>query len=416
MFKTKVGYSQNPDACASGAESAAMAQLADAKVGLLFTSCVLDQEAVVKGIRSVAGTHVLGCTSSAAICVKDGYLNSEDGYSGIMSFGGDVEVGVAGAAKGEGECAREIGRKLACEALSQLGGAEPDYFFMTASPAEEEKYIAGIQDVIGDVPVFGGSAADNTVEGKWSIICDDKIFADGCAIALFASKAPMANIYTGQFHESDNFGVMTKVVDNRCLVEIDGVPALSKYCEWTGKTEEACAGGNLLVETIFKPLGVKDITGRVTAIRHPMAANEDKSMNIGAQLIEKTAVIQMEMTPDEMVAANPKTVQEVDAKLEGGADSYFLVHCGGRRLGLQLEGKEEEIYPAVKAVTGDKEFLMVFTFGEYGTAEHSANTVGGLSLSFTGFKGYDPEVGLNGVYSGGYPRLRKWTIGLDLTF
>ena len=40
MFKTKVGYSQNPDAYASGAESAAMAQLADAKVGLLFTSCV----------------------------------------------------------------------------------------------------------------------------------------------------------------------------------------------------------------------------------------------------------------------------------------------------------------------------------------------------------------------------------------
>lgn len=36
--------------------------------------------------------------------------------------------------------------------------------------------------------------------------------------------------------------------------------------------------------------------------------------------------------------------------------------------------------------------------------------------TFTGFKGYDPEVGLNGVYSGGYPRLRKWTIGLDLTF
>ena len=350
MFKTKVGYSQNPDACASGAESAAMAQLADAKVGLLFTSCVLDQEAVVKGIRSVSDAHILGCTSSAAICVKDGYLNSESGYSGIMSFGGDVEVGVAGAAKQEGECAREIGRKLACEAMSQLGGLEPDYFFMTASPAEEEKYIAGIQDVIGDVPVFGGSAADNTVEGKWSIICDDKIFADGCAIALFASKAPMANIYTGQFHETDNFGVMTKVVDDRCLVEIDGVPAVKKYCEWTGKAEADCAGGNLLVETIFKPLGVKDITGRLTAIRHPMAA-------------------------------------EVDAKLDGGADSYFLVHCGGRRLGLQLENKEAEIYPAVKEVTGDKEFLMVFTFGEYGTAEHSANTVGGLSLSFTGFKG-----------------------------
>lgn len=36
--------------------------------------------------------------------------------------------------------------------------------------------------------------------------------------------------------------------------------------------------------------------------------------------------------------------------------------------------------------------------------------------TFTKFKGYDPEVGLNGVYSGGYPRLRKWTFGIDLTF
>ena len=139
------------------------------------------------------------------------------------------------------------------------------------------------------------------------------------------------------------------------------------------------------METIFKPLGVKDITGRLTAIRHPMAANDDLSMNIGAQLIEKTAVIQMEMTPDEMVAANPAVVRAIDEKM-GCADAFFLVHCGGRRLGLQLEGKEGEIYPAVKEATGDREFLMVFTFGEYGTAEHSANTVGGLSLSFTGFK------------------------------
>lgn len=386
MLKTKVGYSENIDSFASGAETAKMAELSDAKVGLLFTSVVMDQAELVKGIKSVAGTHILGCTSSAAICVKDGYLNKETGYSGIMSFGGDVAVGVAGAAKGEGEDARAIGQKLAKEAMAELNGAEPDYFFMTASPAEEEKYIAGIQDIIGDVPVFGGSAADNTVEGKWSIICDDKIFADGCAIALFASKAPMTNLYTGQFKESDNVGIMTKVVDDRCLVEIDGVPAVKKYCEWTGKTEEQCAGGNLLVETIFKPLGVKDTIGRTIAIRHPMAANDDLSMNIGAQLAEKTAVIQMELTPDEMVAANPKTIQEVDAMMDGGADSYFLVHCGGRRLGLQLEGKEAEIYPAVKEVTGDKEFLMVFTFGEYGTAEHSANTVGGLSLSFTGFK------------------------------
>lgn len=36
--------------------------------------------------------------------------------------------------------------------------------------------------------------------------------------------------------------------------------------------------------------------------------------------------------------------------------------------------------------------------------------------TFTKFKGYDPEVGQNGIYNGGYPRLRKWTIGVDFSF
>ena len=36
--------------------------------------------------------------------------------------------------------------------------------------------------------------------------------------------------------------------------------------------------------------------------------------------------------------------------------------------------------------------------------------------TFTKFKGYDPEVGTDGLYWGGYPRLRKWTFGLDITF
>ncbi|WP_221409907.1 TonB-dependent receptor [Reichenbachiella sp. MSK19-1] len=36
--------------------------------------------------------------------------------------------------------------------------------------------------------------------------------------------------------------------------------------------------------------------------------------------------------------------------------------------------------------------------------------------TFTKFKGYDPEVGMDGRYWGGYPRLRKWTLGLNVTF
>ncbi len=36
--------------------------------------------------------------------------------------------------------------------------------------------------------------------------------------------------------------------------------------------------------------------------------------------------------------------------------------------------------------------------------------------TFSKFAGYDPEVSTKGIYSGGYPRLRRVTVGLDITF
>lgn len=390
MLKTKVGYSENVDAFASGAETAKMANVIEnPQVGLLFTSCVQDQNKIMEGAKSVLGdVPVVGCTSSAAICTQDGYLNKETGYSGMMLFGGDLEVVTAGSAQ-TSETPREVGRRVAKEAISKVKGAdvEPDFFFMSASPANEEEYLEGIQDIIGNVPVFGGSAADNTVEGKWSILNDGEAFADGVTIAIFYTKGEMKNLYTGAYHETNNVGVITKVRDERTLVEIDHEPALKKYAEWTGKSIESLMGNNLLTETICAPLGVKDPIGKVTAVRHPMFGNDDLSMNIGANLAENTAVIQLSNTPEGILKANEETINNLNKLMVSEANSYFLVHCGGRRLGLALSQIEDKIYPEVKKVIPNKEFLMVFTFGEYGMGDHSSNTVGGLSLSYTAFGG-----------------------------
>lgn len=388
MLKTKVGYSENVDAYASGVETAKMANVIEnPQVGLFFTSCVQDQAKLMEGAKSVLGdVPIIGCTSSAALCTQDGYLNKETGYSGMMLFGGDAEVVTAGSKKTD-ESPREIGRRIAEEAVGKVKGkdVEPDFFFMSASPANEEEYMKGIQDVIGNIPVFGGSAADNTVEGKWSILNDGEYFADGCAIAIFYTNGEMKNLYTGAYHETEHAGIITKVRDSRTLVEIDHEPALKKYAEWTGKDVNSLMGGNLLTETICAPLGVKDPIGKVTAVRHPMNGNDDYSMNIGADLAENTAIILLSNTPEGILKANEETIEKVTDMMEGEVQSYFLVHCGGRRLGLALASIEDKIYPEVKKAIPDKEFLMVFTFGEYGEGDHSSNTVGGLSLSYTAF-------------------------------
>ena len=388
MLKTKVGYSELEDAFASGVETAKMANVIEnPQVGLFFTSCIQDQEKLMEGAKSILGdVPIIGCTSSAALCTHDGYLNKETGYSGMMLFGGDVEVVTAGSKKTD-ESPREIGRRIAEEAVSKVKGKdlEPDFFFMSASPANEEEYMKGIQDIIGDVPVFGGSAADNTVEGKWSILNDGESFADGCVIAIFYTNGEMKNLYTGAYHETEHAGIITKVNGSRTLVEIDHEPALKKYAEWTGKDINSLMGGNLLTETICAPLGVKDPIGKVTAVRHPMAGNDDYSMNIGADLATNTAVILLSNSPEGILKANEETIEKVTDMMEGETQSYFLVHCGGRRLGLALASIEDKIYPEVKKAIPDKEFLMVFTFGEYGRGDHSSNTVGGLSLSYTAF-------------------------------
>ena len=165
MLKTKVGYSVLKDAFASGEATAKMASEGmNPKLGLLFTSVLQDQEEIMKGIKSVADVPVVGCTSSGAIMVPDGVISSENGFSGMMMFDDpDLTVGVA--CHEAGQDARKIGRQVAVEAVKNAGSTKvPSYFYMVASPKEEEDYLKGIQDVIGRVPFFGGSAADDTVE------------------------------------------------------------------------------------------------------------------------------------------------------------------------------------------------------------------------------------------------------------
>ena len=147
---------------------------------------------------------------------------------------------------------------MAKEAMQKAGlDFAPEYFYMVASPGEEEEYLKGIEDVIGRVPFFGGSAADNTVEGKWSIYTSEKIFSEGVAVAFFYTNKKMANVYTGAYHETTNVGVITKLNGKRNLVEIDGVPALKKYATWTGKRLKDIEGGNLLLATVTKTVRSK---------------------------------------------------------------------------------------------------------------------------------------------------------------
>lgn len=383
-MKAMVGSSILANSFDAGVETAknSMKGIKKPKIGLLFSSIKYNQDELIKGIKSVVPElRVIGCTSSGAIMTPEGIISGDNGFAGMMVLeDNELNVGVASSPRGTDP--RETGRQITKEAMKMAGkNHAPVAFAMFASPAEEEYYLKGIQDIIGEVPMFGGSAADDAVAGEWKVFCEDKSFGDGCAVALFYTTKKIKNVFTGGYNETDNVGIVTKVENDRRIVEIDHVPALKKYAEWTGLNADELMGQNLLAASVPMALGVKTVQGDLTCVRHPMIGNPDYSFNVGAKVAEKTAVIQLQTDVDGLIDGAVKTIKEVKNGFDPAA--MFLVHCGGRK--LCIGDRVDEDFVAIKNAAGDIPFIVAFTFGEYGQMNHSGANINGLSLSFTGF-------------------------------
>ena len=392
MLKSGVGYSINEDNLVMGMETAksALKEISNAKIGFLYTSEKNNIKEIIQGIRKVTNMPIIGSTSNEAIIVEDGIITSENGFAGMMAME-DKNLTIGVAAHEAGKDSRAIGRRVAIEAVENAKTTRaPAYFYMVASPKEEEEYLMGIQDVIGRVPMFGGSAADDKVEGNWKIICNDKIFTDGVAVAFFYTDNEIITSFNGNYRETNNIGIITEVKNNRTLVSIDGISALRKYASWINKSPSSLIGTKLLEASASKPLGVKDPLGNLTIIRHPMIGNDmgtktttDDTITLGNKVVPKTAIIQLEATTDELIDASVNTLRDLKRQLYTTPAAYILIHSGNRN--KVIGDRLEEVHKLLVKETKGVPFIMPFTFGEYGYDSHSANICGGLMLSFTVF-------------------------------
>ena len=387
-MKALTGFSKNKNAYQAGLEAAKMAgKNKDAKLVFAYMSCDYKIKDVIKGIKEVYSCPVIGNTSFTGVIMPEGYIGGNEPFVGIMVLSDpSMVVGVGFADRKAYQSARDAGEAAtkAARVMTKMPyNDEPDLMYMTASPTEEEFFLKGANRVVGRVPLFGGSAADNTISGNWSLYLDNKVTGEGVAVALIYMKNGFVNEFTGAYRETKDMGIITKVEGTRQLVSIDGVPAVKKYAQWRGRKPSEFMGAKLLSETITSPLGVKDRLGDLIAIRHPMNGNDDYSMNIGANLAEGTTIIRMEATVDELISSVGKTLKKLNARCKKPVVAYHLVHCGGRRAGI--DNRINEVYKEIKKNVGGVPFVMEFTFGEYGYVEDGNNTTGGLMLSFTAF-------------------------------
>ena len=382
MFKANIGHSTISDSYMSGQQTitSALKEIENPKVALVFTSEEHDLEKISEGIKSVTDIPFIGCTSSEAIVTNDGFLSEATGQTAAMVFADDdIRIG-CGIVENEGN-AREAGKKATIAAIKNSNcSIKPSYIYMLATPGEEENYLKGVQDVVGRIPVFGGSAADNEFEGKWKVFTNEKIVTNGCAIMLIYNKKGINAVYEVPYKETGTSGIITKIEDERTIAEIDNQPALVKFSEWTKFPLEDVKGINALDASVIYPFSVKDPINSVTIVRQPVFSKEDNTVIMSNNVAVGTCINLMHATGEDFVDCLDNSIDKLNAKTKGEAGAYLFFHCGKRKY-IMSDEELMSMYNIMKEKTNGAPFICAFTFGEYGFNDHSANSCGSLMLS-----------------------------------
>lgn len=385
-MKTNVAWSTEEDEYLAGkaCSKKAVLDLVQTKVAFLFTSIKYNHEEFLKGIKEELGTApIIGCTSNDGIIVPEGYITSKNGFAGILAIGDmDTTVGVASSLKLLS--ARETGRKVAIQAMNKVGTHfSPSFYFMIANSGEEEEYIKGIQDIIGDVPIFGGSPSYDNSSKKCKIFTNDNIFEEGVAVAFFYTNKKIQNEYNNKYHETINSGVITRVEGKRKIKEINGLPAAKQYAEWTGLKIKELKEDKILKASILKPLAVKSEIGEVALIKNAVKVNKDYSIDVENNVQVNTALIQMQIDEEEIVKSPKVVLRDLKLKLNNEPAGYLIMHSEYRRMAVL--DKIEEMSKLLEEEAKGVPYIMPFTFNEYGRAQHGANSTSGLTISATAF-------------------------------
>ena len=333
------------------------------------------------------GRNLHGSTSCLGAMTQAG---PTDGVAAFAISDPDGAYGTAlEAFRGDPAQASRRAVTAALAAADRLG-ERPDLVWVSATPGHEEEVLEGIEAVVGpDVPIIGGSAADNAVAGDWFVFTNtDGPTGDGVAVSVLFPSKRVSFAYQNGYSPTAPRGIVTRASGRR-LHEIDGRPALDVYSEWTGgavsgpgpdETETA-----ILSQSTFWPLG-REVTqlGEVPfyLLAHPAVARADGSIDLFASVETGEELTLMHGSADSLtaragrVAGLARAAGRLDATPISGA---LMIYCGGCM--LSVRDPLDEVVAGVNASLDGAPFLGAFTFGEQGALVKAGNRHGNLMIS-----------------------------------
>lgn len=356
---------------------------------ILHCSVTYDVKQVIEILHGCApGVPLHGSTSCLGVMTAAGF-HSDDGRGiGLLGLTDpDGSYGVGAAELGDNSAA--AAQRALYQALEQAScpGEAPAMIWMTAAPGEEESLIKAIAEVVGDnVPIAGGSAADNSVSGEWSQFANDQVYDNAVVVTVMFPSSEVFFAFHSGYEPTDIQGKVTAAC-GRELIEIDGRPAAEVYDEWTKGliSDTLKSGGNILSQATLHPLG--RIAGDVGGVpyyqlSHPYGITENAALTLFTDIVPGDEVVLMRGTEDSLISrvgrVASSTLSTYSASPENVAGA-LIIYCAGCMLNIQ-DHRDEVVRGLREALPGIP-FLGAFTFGEQGCFVGGENRHGNLMIS-----------------------------------
>lgn len=284
---------------------------------------------------------------------------------------------------------RHTAHLAALQAVRHAGrpGVPPAMILLASTPRYEEMVLAGIRDAVGaDVPIIGGSAADDTIAGGWSVCAGIDDASEGCAVSAWYPSCRLAWRFNSLYEPTRRTGVVTGA-RGRLIETIDDQPAARWYDQAIGGllTDRLAGGGTVLMDTTLHPLGrvACYIAGQPHyQLAHPERITADGGLTTFAEMMIGEEVTVMASSIDALVGSAGRVVTAAlnhHDPTDDTALGAFFIYCAGCM--LTVRGRMDEVAASVRRALHDAPFLVAHTFGEQGCFPDGANRHGNLMIT-----------------------------------
>jgi hypothetical protein len=338
--KILTGHSLATDASVAVAELDRQVRQPELALLLFFCSPAYDLAVVTAEMnRRFPDTVVVGCTTAGEI--------GPAGYRGQsmtgMSFPGKSCAAVACRVDDLNAFEIARGRELAQGLLQKLEAQRPTanasntfgFLVVDGMSMREEPVTHALQDGLGGIRMFGGSAGDDLRFERTWVFGNGEFRGDSAVLTLVSMDIPFKVIKTQHFVSGDERMVVTEVdAPRRIVKEINGLPAVEEYARIVGVPPEQLTADHFAAWPVVVMI---DGTDFVRSIQH---ANSDGSLSFYCA-IDEGVVLRVARGQGML-----ENLQSALAGLErdlGGIQGMLVCDCILRSLEAQRDGIRDEV-------------------------------------------------------------------------